>query len=266
MSNIPAEIKFQGNSSAWFTTNALEIYPANILIFHVDGRYKFTDGVTTLNDLPFLGGSSPQSLADTLTIGRKTGEFSIESDNGFSYLYAINVKAGHEFNDETIVGKMISDVNQNEIKHTVLNKFDAPDNNFPQENANEVTYFDASHNLKGAGFSPAQVALKSYVDGVVAGLLDDRGITRVINTITTTTTALGVSNTDYVYLCDGTFTLTLPTAVGNNSKYTIKNIGTGTITVNTTSSQTIDGSTLITIPVRYTSLDLISDNSNFNII
>lgn len=58
MSNVNAEIKWQGNDNAWFTANASTVYPANIQIFHIDGRYKFTDGVTTLSALPFLGGNS----------------------------------------------------------------------------------------------------------------------------------------------------------------------------------------------------------------
>ncbi len=100
----------------------------------------------------------------------------------------------------------------------------------------------------------------------LAYLSDVSGVSRVVTSIATTTSALGVSNTDYIYLCNGTFTITLPTAIGNNSKYTIKNVGTGTITINTTSSQTIDGSTTIILATQYESLDLISDNANFNII
>jgi nitrogen fixation protein len=92
------------------------------------------------------------------------------------------------------------------------------------------------------------------------------GITRSVNNISTTTTAGATASTDYVYLVSGTTTLTMPTAVGNTNRYTIKNVGTNTITINTTSSQTIDGSTSITISVRYTTLDLISDGTNWNII
>lgn len=47
---------------------------------------------------------------------------------------------------------------------------------------------------------------------------------------------------DYTLDCTAnSFTLTLPTAVGNNSVYNLKNSGNGLITVNATSSQTIDG-------------------------
>lgn len=58
MSIVNAEIKWQSNDDAWFTTNAAEVFAANIQIFHVDGRYKFTDGVTALSALSFLGGGS----------------------------------------------------------------------------------------------------------------------------------------------------------------------------------------------------------------
>ena len=58
MANIPGEIVWQANDNTWFTTNAAVVYPANIQIFHTDGRYKFTDGVTALSALSFLGGGS----------------------------------------------------------------------------------------------------------------------------------------------------------------------------------------------------------------
>jgi hypothetical protein len=92
------------------------------------------------------------------------------------------------------------------------------------------------------------------------------GITRSVNNISTTTTAGATALTDYVYFISGTTTLTLPTAVGNTNRYTLKNTGTNTVTINTTSSQTIDGSTTITLAVRYTALDVVSDGTNWNII
>lgn len=100
----------------------------------------------------------------------------------------------------------------------------------------------------------------------VAGTGGGGGISRSVNVISTTTTAGASASTDYVYLISGTTTLTLPTAVGNTNRYTLKNVGTNTVTINTTSSQTIDGSTSITMAVRYTALDVISDGTNWNII
>lgn len=91
------------------------------------------------------------------------------------------------------------------------------------------------------------------------------GITRSILAISSNTAAGGTSLTDYVYLVSGTTTLTLPTAVGNTNRYSIKNSGTNTVTVATTSTQTIDGSTTATLTPN-TSLDVVSDNSNWRII
>ena len=73
-------------------------------------------------------------------------------------------------------------------------------------------------------------------------------------------------STDYVYLASNTINITLPTAVDNQNLYTIKNVGTGTVTINTTSSQTIDGSLTAPIRVQYLSLTLVSNGANWNII
>jgi len=66
-----------------------------------------------------------------------------------------------------------------------------------------------------------------------------------------------LTTTDNKVFCTGTHTQTLPTAVGvNGVEYTIKNIGVGTITMGSTSSQTIDGSAAgsvtLTAGVSYT--------------
>lgn len=92
------------------------------------------------------------------------------------------------------------------------------------------------------------------------------GISRTILSISTATTAGVTASTDYTYLVSGTTTLTLPTAVGNTNRYSIKNVGAATVTIATTSSQTIDGSTTASVPVQYTTLDIVSDGTNWNII
>jgi len=98
------------------------------------------------------------------------------------------------------------------------------------------------------------------------------GIIRSVNNISSTTTAGAAASTDYVYICTNTFTLTLPTAVGNTNVYTIKNIGTGTITVDTTSSQTIDGDLTWIIPTNIGNilngkvLVVVSNGTNWVII
>lgn len=87
------------------------------------------------------------------------------------------------------------------------------------------------------------------------------GITRSVNTVAVNTLAGAAPGIDYVYLASGNITITLPTTVGNSNLYTIKNIGAGTVIVNTTGGETIDGGPTVTMPVQFTSVDLISNNS-----
>lgn len=82
------------------------------------------------------------------------------------------------------------------------------------------------------------------------------------------TTTYSVLTTDTVVDCtSGTFTVTLPTAVGVTGKiYDIKNSGSGVITVATTSSQTIDGGTTATMRRSQESITLISNGANWEIV
>jgi len=94
------------------------------------------------------------------------------------------------------------------------------------------------------------------------------GITRNINSVSTNTTAAAAASTDYVYLCSSTMTLTLPTAVSNTNRYSIKNSGSATVTIATTSAQTIFTtaavSTLTLAPGE--SYDLVSNSSNWFVL
>lgn len=76
------------------------------------------------------------------------------------------------------------------------------------------------------------------------------------------------TTSDYFIDCtSGTFTITLPTAVGIIGRiYVVKNSGAGTITLSTTSSQTIDGSTTKTLNVQYIDYMIQSDGANWKII
>ncbi len=75
------------------------------------------------------------------------------------------------------------------------------------------------------------------------------------------------ATTDYTIECTtGTFTVTLPTAVGVTGKvYNIKNSGTGVITVATTSAQTIDGNSTELL-IQYNCMTVQSNGTNWIII
>jgi len=65
----------------------------------------------------------------------------------------------------------------------------------------------------------------------------------------------------------GAFTITLPTAVSNIAKITVKKIaGSATLTVDGNGSQTIDGGLTASIVRVYESITLVSDNANWHII
>jgi gas vesicle protein len=91
------------------------------------------------------------------------------------------------------------------------------------------------------------------------------GILRSVIVTSGNTTMGAAAATDYIYLVAGAHTMTLPTAVGNTNRYTVKNNHSVDVTINTTSSQTIDGTTTLTIASE-DSIDLISNGSNWNII
>lgn len=121
------------------------------------------------------------------------------------------------------------------------------------------------------GYTPVTNARTLTINGTTYDLTADRSWTisasgKSINVVSVNTNAGSDSSTDYVYLASGTINITLPTAVGNQNLYTIKNVSTGVITINTTSSQTIDGSLTAPIKVQYLSLTIISDGANWNII
>ena len=75
-----------------------------------------------------------------------------------------------------------------------------------------------------------------------------------------------ITSSDYLVDCTAnSFTVTLLTAVGNTGRsFVVKNSGTGTITIATTSSQTIDGQASGTVTLsQYEALEVISNGANW---
>lgn len=86
--------------------------------------------------------------------------------------------------------------------------------------------------------------------------------------ITNQTSTYAIDNTDCVVSCtSGTFTVTLPTAAGIAGQYFIvKNRGTGVITVDGYSSETIDGLANKLLAVQNESIMVVSDGANWIIV
>jgi hypothetical protein len=74
---------------------------------------------------------------------------------------------------------------------------------------------------------------------------------------------------DRLIICSGTFTVSLPDAADPDTlgiPLTVKNIGTGTITIDPFSSQTLDGSTSYDIVDQWAAITMVCDGSNWVII
>ena len=68
---------------------------------------------------------------------------------------------------------------------------------------------------------------------------------------------------DTHYSCTGTFTVTLPAVSGTTAgdQIRVKNIGTGTVTIDGASSETVDGATTFAMDVRWSAVTLVSNGS-----
>lgn len=70
--------------------------------------------------------------------------------------------------------------------------------------------------------------------------------------------------TDYVVAIQAGGAVTLPTAVGNTSRYTLKNTTASSVTVTTTGSEKVDGGSLVIGAAA--SVDLVSDGTNWMVV
>ncbi len=85
--------------------------------------------------------------------------------------------------------------------------------------------------------------------------------------IKTVTSDYTLISSDDVVLCDGTFTISVPVVANNPGKlYHIKNIGTGTITIDPSGTETIDDGLAAVLDTKYECISIISNGSNWHII
>jgi hypothetical protein len=77
-----------------------------------------------------------------------------------------------------------------------------------------------------------------------------------------------VTANDCVVDCTAnTFTVTLPTAAGIQGQiYTVKNSGTGVITVAAAGGEFIDGAATQLLPVQYQSITMVSNNTGWGVV
>lgn len=107
----------------------------------------------------------------------------------------------------------------------------------------------------------------SYIAGLAPRLNERlKELSGVVNRgerTTSVTAAYTVKWSDDLVLASGTFTVTLPPAASvRGQRVAIKNIGTGTITVDGNGSETIDDATTVELLEDLT-LDIVSDGTEW---
>jgi len=109
---------------------------------------------------------------------------------------------------------------------------------------------------------PTQQSVKAYSDSSIYAA--------VTLSVTTQTGAYNITAADGVILGNTTtssFAVTLPTAVGIIRPFHIKKIAAAnTLTINTTSAQTIDGGASIAITALDETITVVSDGANWRIV
>lgn len=86
------------------------------------------------------------------------------------------------------------------------------------------------------------------------------GITRTIVVTSGSTTLGATASTDYTYYVTGAHTLSMPSP--NSNRYTIKNLHSVDITIDTVGAETIEGSASIPLAPN-DSVDIMSDGTNW---
>jgi hypothetical protein len=130
-----------------------------------------------------------------------------------------------------------------------------------------VSWTTLAHTTTGALITAT--FLNNILDDLVVlkTSIDDNGhiYDPVIQTKTTTYSVVGTD--DFIICTSGTFTVTLPTAVGRAGKiFKVKNTGAGVITLATTGGQTIDGAATYPLSVQNFAVTVESDGANWQVI
>lgn len=91
------------------------------------------------------------------------------------------------------------------------------------------------------------------------------GTSRNISTVSVSSVVAATPSTDIVVIAGAGIQLTLPTAVGNTNLYTIKNKSVSSVLLTPNGAEKIDDQANLILATQYVSIDLISDNANWQI-
>jgi hypothetical protein len=231
------------------------------LLSNTTGQLNTAIGQSALSNNTY--GNSNMAIGYSCLSSNTTG-----SDNiGIGYACLSNLTSGLNNNAfGTNAGRRISGgvTNLTSSDNSIFIGYSA----YPLANS-QTNQIVIGYQAVGLGSNTTVIGNSSTTSAKIWGSLATTG--RVM-ALTSKTAAYNVTATDEVIIADATssaFNVTLPTAVGvTGQTYTIKRINSGAniVTIATTSSQTIDGSTTAPIKLQYQSLTVVSDGANWHII
>ena len=250
------------NSSTSVTNAPLYIYDVNT--FFLNGKiYAGTNGGNTFIGVTTVGGTNV------------TGTGSQGSYNtGFGSIAGALITTGY---DNSIFGYDAGSQLQTGYRNTIMG-------------SGAAKYYSGSVNLTDANMgvyigymAMAKAATQSNEIVIGASAIGGGSNTVTLGNASITNTFIngltieyiGKSSTYSISLTDqmvdctsGTWTATLPSAVTAKAgrMYVVKNSGTGTLTLATTSSQTIDGSSTSRTLAQWAVFRLVSDGANWKLI
>ncbi len=251
------------------------------LALGADGTFLKSNGASSAPSFAVPAGSGDVSKVGTPVnnqVGVWTGDGTIEGDADLTFDTTTNTLATGVLQSSTLTASeiVLTDASKNLVSAAVAT--------YPS--LTELTYVkgvtSAIQTQLGnkqpldtqltdlAGLSYSSNALK-YIrvnagenGWELATVSGGSGISRSVSSISSNTTAGATAQTDYVYFVTGTTTLTLPTAVGNLNRYTVKSIS-GTTVVAGDGVETIDGTNTIGI-ANEDSVDLISNGTEWKVV
>lgn len=164
--------------------------------------------------------------------------------------------------NNAVINSMLAQMNGQTIKGNALSSSGNPSDLTMDVVSGMLTSFSAS----AQGVVPASGGGSSKYLRADGWAFLPNSYSRNIQSISSSQTLSYVLNVDQYAFVSGITTITLPSAIGNSNLYCVKNVGSGTVTINTILGQTIDGQSSISVAVKYTSITFLSDGSNWNVV
>ena len=123
-----ANIKQAHKLIGYFTANPTLILLDGQIVWLKDnsGTFKKGDGTTQLSALPFLGGASSQTLAQTLALGNSVNGIAISSTTGLSLNDIQDTFNSVSFDNAVDVGQLYIQANTTSLSHTKKIDLSAP--------------------------------------------------------------------------------------------------------------------------------------------